>query len=137
VIAACERRRMSTNTIDKLNTQIEHLVREYIAAQRASVAAAVERAFASSSAPSKPKAAAPSARAWGRRRPPTEVAELAERLFDAVRAHPGETMSVIAPDVGEPARMLNRPMMHLKRTGRVRSAGQRSNTRYFPMASSK
>jgi len=128
---------MSTNTIDKLNAQIEHLVREYIAAQRASVAAVVERAFAASSAPSKAKSAAPSSRVWGRRRPPTEVAELAERLFSAVRAHPGETMSVIASDVGEPARMLNRPMMHLKRTLRVRSAGQRSNTRYYPMASSK
>lgn len=137
MIGACELRRMSTNTIEKLNTQIEHLVREYIAAQRTAVTAAVARAFTSSSAPSKPKAAATSSRAWGRRRPPTEVAELAERLFNAVRKHPGETMSVIAPEVGEPARMLNRPMANLKRAGRVRSAGQRSNTRYFPMASSK
>lgn len=128
---------MSTNTIEKLNTQIESLIREYVAAQRASVAAAVQRAFTSSSAPSKPKPAATSSRAWGRRRPPTEVADLAERLFAAVRAHPGETMSVIAPEIGEPARMLNRPMANLKRAGRVRSAGQRSNTRYFPMASSK
>lgn len=127
---------MSTNTIEKLNTQIEHLVREYIAAQRAAVAVAVERAFASSP-PSKPRSAVSSPRAWGRRRPPTEVAGLAERLFNAVRAHPGETMSVIAPEVGEPARMLNRPMTNLKRAGRVRSAGQRSNTRYFPMTSSK
>lgn len=65
------------------------------------------------------------------------MAELCERLFEAVRACAGETMTVIAARVGQEPRMLNRPMLHLKRAGRVRSAGERNLTRYFPMAASK
>jgi hypothetical protein len=126
---------MITKTTEQLQKQIEQLVREHLDAQRVAVTTAITRAF---DAASSMRASAPArTRAASRRRPPTEVAGLAERLFEAVRAHPGETMAVIAPDLGEPARSLNRPMIHLKRSGRVRSAGQRSNTRYFPMASSK
>lgn len=61
------------------------------------------------------------------------MSSLAERLYQAVRVHPGETMTVIAEAMGETPRALNRPMFHLKRVGRVRSAGQRGLTRYFPM----
>lgn len=39
---------------------------------------------------------------------------------------------VIGPAVGAPARTLHRPMMLLKRAGRVRSVGTRHATRYFP-----
>ena len=60
-----------------------------------------------------------------------------ERLCDAVRANAGETITVIAAHLGETPRALHRPMAHLKRSGRVRSAGQRHLTRYFPMAVSK
>lgn len=100
-------------------------------AQRAAATAAVERAFAATTTPK--AAMAPRRQTWGRRRPPTEVAGLAEKLFEAVRAHPGETMAVIAPQVGEPARALLRPMHHLKQAGRVKSTGERHLTRYFPM----
>jgi hypothetical protein len=65
------------------------------------------------------------------------MAELCERLFEAVRACAGETMTVIAARMSQEPRMLNRPMLHLKRAGRVRSAGERNLTRYFPMAGSK
>jgi hypothetical protein len=41
-------------------------------------------------------------------------------------------MSVLAPAVGKTRRELSRPMMALKRAGRVRSVGQRDRTRYFP-----
>jgi hypothetical protein len=132
VIDACHSAMMTTKNIGQLQNDIEKLIGDYLAAQRAAATAAVERAFASArSASAKPSA--PRTRAWGRRRPPTEVAGLADRLFDAVRANPGETMSVIAPAVGESARALNRPMNNLKRAGRIRSAGQRHLTRYFPM----
>jgi hypothetical protein len=50
-----------------------------------------------------------------------------------VRAHPGETMVVLAPQLGASADDLHRPMSLLKRSGRVRSVGQRHQTRYFPM----
>jgi hypothetical protein len=42
-------------------------------------------------------------------------------------------MSTLAAQVGEPPGALNRPAMHLKRSGRLRSVGQRQGTRYFPM----
>jgi hypothetical protein len=60
------------------------------------------------------------------------LSALGERLHEAVCAHPGETMSVLAPALGKTPRELSRPMMALKRTGRVRSVGQRDRTRYFP-----
>jgi hypothetical protein len=126
---------MSTNSIEQLQTEIEKLVRAYVMSQKAAATAAVERAFGTAmSAPPKAKTRAPIQR-WGRRRPPSEVAGLAERLYEAVRANPGETMAVIAPHVGESALALNRPMLHLKSEGRIRSVGQRHLTRYFPMTS--
>jgi hypothetical protein len=77
---------------------------------------------------------APATRARsGRRRAATEVLALAERLYEAVRAQPGETIAVIAAQVGETPGALHRPMVHLRNAGRVRSAGQRHGTRYFPM----
>jgi len=61
------------------------------------------------------------------------VLALADRLYEAVRAQPGETIAVIAAHVGETPGALHRPMLHLRTAGRVRSAGQRHGTRYFPM----
>lgn len=125
---------MTTKPKAELEQKIERLVREHLEAQRKSVAAAVERAFASSSRlPMKPVAA----RVPGVRRAPTEMASLAERLFAAVREKPGETMTVIAAQLGEKPRALNRPMFLLKRAGKVRSAGLHQHTRYFPMALSR
>ena len=121
---------MTTNSTHELQVQIERLVREHLAAERRAAAAAVERAFAGAGAPSKVVPARAAARA---RRAATEVSALAERLYEAVRARPGETMNVIAASVGQTPRALHRPMLHLKRQGRVRSAGQRHGTRYFPM----
>ena len=105
------------NTTESLSDQIEHLVREHIEASRRAAAAAVERAFGSNPI---------------RLRATTEVVALGERLYEAVRAQPGETMAVLAPELGKTPRELHRPMMVLKRAGRVRAVGQRHQTRYFP-----
>lgn len=121
---------MTTKTIEHLQNEIEQLVREHLVAERNAATTAVERAFASAAPPASARA---TRRAQGRRRPPTEVAGLAEQLYAAVRAKPGELMTVIAAEVGQPARALNRPMLHLKSAGRVRSTGQRGFTRYYPM----
>ncbi|OGQ11966.1 MAG: hypothetical protein A2138_15290 [Deltaproteobacteria bacterium RBG_16_71_12] len=126
---------MSTTTNEQLHQQIEQLIRAHLAAQRTAATAAVERAFASATASARARVPRADNTTWGRRRPPKEIAGIAERQYDAVRAHPGETMAVIAPQVGETPRALNRPMLHLKNAGRVRSAGQRHLTRYFPMSS--
>lgn len=123
---------MSISTINDLHAQIEQLVREHLATQRKAAMTAVERAF--EAAEGRPATRA-TRKAIGRRRPAAEVLALAERLYDAVRLHPGETMTVIAAHVGETPRALNRPMLHLKQAGRIRTAGQRHLTRYFPMSS--
>lgn len=60
---------------------------------------------------------------------------LTERLYGAIVANPGATMTVLAAHVGASARELNRSATLLRRAGRVRSAGQRQTTRYFPTAS--
>lgn len=137
---------MTKNAIEKLEADIEKLVREHVAAARAAATAAVNRAFesAKSSTRTAVKASTPrttkrrdawSEQKWGRRRGSGEVEGLAERLYIAVQQNPGETMTVIAPRVGESARALNLPMQILKRSGRVRTAGQRASMRYFAMAS--
>ena len=124
---------MTTKIPETLDAKIERLVREHLAIQQAAARAAVERAFAAST----PPRAAARRRATYTRRASSTMSELAEHLFEAVKACPGETMTVIAARVGEKARALHRPMTHLKKAGRVRSAGQRNYTRYFPMAVAK
>jgi hypothetical protein len=133
VIAACDLWRMTKKVPETLETQIERLVREHLVGQQLAAKVAIERAFASSSAPVRRDTVRRPA--TYRRR--TEVAALAEQLFEAVRACPGETMTVIAARVGEKPTVLHRPMAHLKDAGRVRSAGERNFTRYFPMVVAK
>jgi hypothetical protein len=62
---------------------------------------------------------------------------LDDMLRPAVRAKRGETIALIAAEVGETAKALHQPMAHIKQAGRVRSAGQRHLTRYFPMHGQK
>ena len=118
--------------IGDLSDQIEKLVREHVEASRRAAAAAVERAFASSTTRPRAQPTQATPRATGRRRPATELATLSERLYESVCAQPGETMAVLAPEVGKTPRELHRPMAVLKHAGRVRSVGQRHQTRYYP-----
>lgn len=122
---------MTTTTIEQLEKHIEQVIRGHIAECRRRAAAAVERGFASARA--RPTAARGTPRQLGRRRTPDEISGLGERLYQAVCAHPGSTMATLAPVVGAASRELSRPAELLKRSGRVRSAGQRHTTRYFPM----
>ena len=124
---------MTTKITEGLQAQIEQLVREHLAVQQKAATMAVERAFGAVAVPTRNRTVSTATR----RRPTTEMASVAERLWEAVRECPGETMVTIAARVGEKPRALNRPMRHLKRAGRVRSAGERNLTRYFPMAAAK
>lgn len=119
-----------TKTPEALEKRIEQLVREHLAAQQLAARAAVERAFGGAA---RPQRQAPP-ESLGHRRPPTEMAAIGDRLYRAVCARPGETMAVLASDLGASVKGLQRPMMHLKNAGQVRSVGQRNMTRYFPMA---
>ncbi|MCG8553801.1 MAG: hypothetical protein MJD61_00715 [Proteobacteria bacterium] len=125
---------MTTTNIEQLERQIEQLVGEHLAAVRAAASAAVYRALGAPTAvpkPTRPQRGSPSGR-----RTPEQIAALGERLYEALCAQPGQTMSVLAPQLGATPVELQRPMAVLKRAGRVRSVGKRQRTRYFPMAAS-
>jgi len=128
---------MTTN--DGLAEQIERLVRDHIAAIRATAAGAVERAFAATNSaaggtPQRTRVASAAARAKpAPRRAVEEVVALAEEFYAALRRSPGETMATLAAQVGASPRALHVAVARLKRAGRVRAVGQRQFTRYFPM----
>ena len=127
---------MTNTTSDQaLAERIERLVQEHIAGTRKSAREAVERAFATASGQPPARAARQATKAAGnsKRRAPAEVAAVSERIYHAVCAKPGETMTALAAEFGSTARELHRPMALLKQSGRVRSAGARHLTRYFPM----
>ena len=123
-----------------LAKRIEQLVQAHIAASREVAKAAVERAFAkakgeSARPPQGTKPITKPTRQRAGRRESAEVAALSERLYAAICQMPGETMMVLAPKVGVTPQELRVPVKRLKQAGRVRSVGQRSHMRYFPMAS--
>lgn len=129
---------MHTNTSSQeLAKQIERMVDDFVDASRIAASAAVERAFASASGKSaRKRPARPRSTKQIARRSPGEMAALSERLYEAICAKPGETMGVIAMDIDAAPRELQVPAAGLKRAGRIRSAGQRQFTRYFPMVKS-
>lgn len=134
---ACEFDGMSTpKSPEELTKQIEQLVAQYVAESRRAVRDAVERAFGTSPSSSRigKTGASPkvSRKACERRRQPEEVAQLGERLLELVRARPGESMVAFATELQLGVRELQRPMLQLKRDGRVRSVGQKQQMRYFP-----
>ena len=137
--ATCETRGMTNTSIQNLEKEIEQLVRKHVEACEIAAAAAVQRAFGAArrsraERPASRKRSVPKPGAMNNRRSAAELAKLGERLYAAVCDKPGETMHVIAAEVGASPRELQRPMFLLKQAGKVRSAGQRSFTRYFPMA---
>jgi len=117
----------------KIESAVAQLVGEHLAACEAAAAGAVRRAFGRASKPTATSSRRRPMRSPTRRRSPEVLADLQERLYQAICQHPGEKMAVIAPVVGATARELNRPATTLRRDGRVRSVGQRHSTRYFPL----
>ena len=119
-----------------LDQRIEQFVREHIASIHRNAREALERAFAGATSPRPRRVSQGHVAGGGKRRAPTEVSALGERLYRAVCARPGEGMGVLARELGASARELHRPMAVLKKAGRIRSVGQRSLTRYFPRTGS-
>ena len=123
-------------TPEQLAQAIEDLIASYLDQGRQAALKALERSIPSGAGGRAKSSGATKARdelpAGGRRRPPAEIATVAERLYEVVRAQPGESMSRFAEQLGIQARDLHRPMLKLKSEGRVRSVGQRHLTRYFP-----
>jgi len=67
------------------------------------------------------------------RREPEEVAVLAEELYAQICKHPGETMVALSQLMTVPAKALSLPAGKLAKAGRIKKAGQRQFTRYFPV----
>jgi hypothetical protein len=123
----------NTKSDQDLGQRIEQLIAEHIAASRMSAQEAVMRAFASAaaSAPAGPARRVKSSQ--GRKRASGDIAALGERFYGAVCTKPGETMMVLAAEVGASSRELHRSVTLLRRAGRVRAVGSRHLTRYFPL----
>src|SRR5258706_9477906 len=127
-----------TNTTLELERQIEQMVAAHVAALRKAAQGAVERAFAASSA-SGPTVAASrprAARAASKRRAGSELLALGERFFEALSRRPGETMVVLSAEAGASPRGLDRAVAPLREAGRVRTIGERSWMRDFPLSAS-
>lgn len=128
---------MIANT-EKLEQQIEALVREHLAICHRRIRTAVERAFVGATKelmapPTQHKVKKKASGERRARRSPEELTELGNRFYAAVCDTPGETMAVLATRLEVSSRSLEKPVARLKKTGRVRSAGERQFTRYFPM----
>jgi len=122
-----------TTTHDELSKKIEKLLEEHIAASRRAAESAVKRAFATETMIPRRDRQRGGPKRGGTRRTPEQITALGEQFYEAVRARPGETMSVLSADVGATSRELHRSVTNLKTAGRIRSAGQKHMTRYFPM----
>ena len=72
-------------------------------------------------------------RSPAQRREPEEVAGLAEDLYAQICEHPGETMVTLSRHMKVPAKALSLPACKLAKAGRIKKAGQRQSTRYFPI----
>jgi hypothetical protein len=120
---------------DQLTQKIEQAVLEHLAATERAATEAISRAFTARRPSAARPASTPSERAsTRRRRSASELSAMCEQLSHAVNATPGETMTVLALGLGHSPRELNRPMDRLRQEGRVRSAGQRHLTRYYPLS---
>jgi hypothetical protein len=138
LIAACD---VEIMTSPDLSKQIEDLVRQHIDALRASAAVAVARAFAAVPPPLSARASTQTRhvrprKEAARRRGPEELVALAERFYTVLCQRPGETMTTLAPQVGEAPRVLQVAVGRLRRDGRVRVIGKKQQMRYYPMARS-
>ncbi len=130
--ASCDLMGMST-IYGNLEREIERLVRAHVIAQQLAVSEAVKRRFAVSGV-SRLRARRPAFSGHTRkRREPGEMDGDVNRLYETVREPPGETIIFLAFNLEQTRAALVRPMMILKRGGRVRSAGWRNLMRYFPM----
>jgi len=124
------------NTNEDLGNRIEQMIAAHIAATRKVAQEAVARAFGEASPAARPRVAAVAAASGrsGKRRASADLVALGERFYGVLCRKPGEPMAVLAAEVGASAQELHRAVARLKQAGRVRAVGQRSQTRYFPLA---
>jgi hypothetical protein len=127
----------TVSTPEQLADAIESLVASYIDEVRQAVQHAVERSLSGPMAAgrrSKKRShdRSPAPGSTSKRRTAAQLEQTCEQLCTLVRARPGESIAVLAEEMGESALTLQRPMAKLRTEGRVRSVGQRHMMRYFP-----
>lgn len=128
---------MKKPSFNDLSKNIENLIAAHMEQCRAATLEAVGRAFAMTSELRPPPVTAATQRKTGRvtpRRGREELTELSHKLYEQICASPGTTMAALAMSLQAPARTLQLPMEILKRDGRIRHVGQRSQMRYFPQS---
>jgi hypothetical protein len=117
----------------KLEKQISEALAAYYASGAETARAALERAIGGS-APTDRSGAKKQRRhrAGYSRRSGEELARLCDALCAAVAARPGESLATLAAQLGEKSSRLATVVKRVKEQGRIRTAGSRQFTRYFP-----
>ena len=126
--------------IATLEASVEALIKHQVAAYEAQLREALGRKLAGGvrrkrGEGSKSRASVRRSRATGPRRTPEELEALGVRLFAAVESSPGETMTTLAARLNLRTAELALPAERLKKDGRVKTVGERSRMRYYPMTS--
>jgi len=128
---------MATTDNSGIEAAIEAVIQQHVSAYEASLREALGRKFAADSGRSsrgRKRRSVPRPRtASGPRRSAGELAALGERFFEAVEQCPGETMTTLSAKLGLRTQELERPVLLLKKDGRIRTVGERSRTRYYAM----
>jgi hypothetical protein len=100
---------------------------------RAAKAAPRRRATVATPAPATPAAApAPRAkqRAKGKKRPAAEIQRAVDKLYEHIKANPGQAMEQISKAIGIPTRELSVPASKLLRADKIVATGEKNATRY-------
>jgi hypothetical protein len=68
----------------------------------------------------------------GAKRPPGEISQLKDRVFDHITSNPGQRIEQINKELGTSTRELSLPLKKLIGDGAVRTEGEKRATTYFP-----
>lgn len=117
---------------------MEALIRQQVAAYEAQLRETLARTLTAKAGGAtrrtkRCKTASKSRRAHAPRRTPEALDALGEDFIAAVESAPGETMLTLAPQLGLSAEELERPVARLKKAGRLKTVGERSRMRYYPL----
>ena len=135
---------MTAIDITILEASVEALIRQQVAEYEAQLRAALGRRLtpAGEASSSRRKRAGPTSTTKRKRagvstprRSSEELDALGERFMKAVEATPGETMVTLAARLEVSGAALARPVLRLKRQGRIKTVGERNRTRYYPWPS--
>lgn len=125
-----------------INEEVALAVDRIIRASRAAALAALEQRFDHHGNLSQPQQSAPTPTATaGRRskkketsqRSKDEIAALETQFLAVVRSNPGQSMAVLASQVGVKRSELRVPVVRLRAKKKIKLVGQRQFTCYFPV----